>query len=144
MTQQGYIGFDGVPFTVLAQEGEAVYTDWDQPHDEALFRIYDSNTTIVQHLGAGLATWTVTLGFEDLATYWALKARQTAVGVLTILAGYTSARGTEYHFNGEHLEDLEAVELVRLSPAKIAVGHEWIETEATFRRAMNPLTGRAS
>lgn len=145
MTQQGFIGFDGVRFEVLTDsDREAVYQDWDQPHREATFEIYNSNITVVQHGGAGLATWRARLGFPDLETYFALKAKQTATGVLTLYAGYTSARGEQYHLAGEHFEDLDQVELVRLGPARIAVGHQWIEAEGLFRRPMDPLTGRAS
>lgn len=140
---QGFIGFDGVPFTIRASDDEAVYPDWDQEHDDVLLRIYDSNVTVVQHMGAGLATWRVTLSFASMEDYLALRARQTATGVLTIYAGYTSARGTEYHFAGKDFEDLDETELVRLFPARIGVGKASIEADALFRRAMDPLTGRA-
>lgn len=141
---QGFIGFDGVPFTILATDQEAVYPDWDQDHDEVLFRIPESNTTIVQHFGAALATWRVTLGFASMDDYRALRGRQTATGILTIYAGYTSARGEAYHDAGIDYEDLDETELVRLFPARIGVGQTSIEAEALFRRAMDPLTGRAS
>jgi len=137
-----HIGFDDIPFTVLAGPDGQTYPDWVQDYDEPVLRIPGSGISVVQDMGYGLATWTVRLEVADMAAYRALRSRQKTTGTLTLYASYTSAVGRVWQEDGTEYEDLAPVELVRVGDARIEIGHEWIEAEAVFRAALDPLTGR--
>ena len=139
-----YVGFDLVPFRVRVDRQSGMYRDWEWQPSIEVRHIPGSNTAVVQHMGNPPATITLRLLFHDMVDYRSFLQKQGTTGVLTLLANATSAIGVVEHKLNVDYEHLDAVTLLRVGSALIPVGSWSIETEATFMRAMDPLTGLAA
>lgn len=136
------VGFDGVRFRVQSTDG-GVYPDWQYQPTIVTRHIPGSNSAITQVMGTPPATLTLRLVFADIAAYRAFMAKQAVTGRLTLLANLTSASGTVEHLLGRDYEHLYGVLLTGISDTVVNVDKS-VECSATFLRAMDPATGRAS
>lgn len=144
MTHTGlpsHIGFDDIRFRVL-ESGDGVYPDWRIEPTIITRHIPGSNRAIIQHMGTPPATLTLRLAFDDVPTYRRMVARLGTNGTLTLLANFTSAVGTTFHRHGRDYEAYSATMLVGVDRTAIDPDG-MVETDMTFQRAFNPVTGTA-
>lgn len=136
-----HIGFDDIRFRVLESD-DGVYPDWDVDPVIVTRPIPGSNRAIIQHMGTPPATLTLRLAFDDVPTYRRMVARLGTSGTLTLLANFTSAVGVVRHDHGRTYEAYDATLLTRI--ARTAIDPDGtVETDATFQRAFDPVTGEA-
>ena len=138
-----YVGFDLVPFDI-APSAAGTYPDWEWSQAIEVRHIPGSNTAVVQHMGNPPATITLSLFFDRVSDYRRFMQKQGVVGTLTLLANFTSAVGTVEHKLHVDYEHLDAVMLLSVRGTQILIGNEGVECQATFMRAMDPLTGLAA
>lgn len=137
-----FVGFDEVPFDI-APSSAGTYPDWEWTTATEVRHIPGSNKAVVQYMGNPPATITLGLSFVDVADYRRFMRKQGVTGVLTLLASFTSAVGTVVHRLNLDYELLDEVTLMGVRGAQILIGDEGVECQATFMRAMDPLTGLA-
>jgi hypothetical protein len=138
-----YVGFDLVPFDIQPSTA-GTYPDWEWSQATEIRHIPGSNTAVVQHMGNPPATITLGLTFTDVADYRRFMQKQGVTGTLTLLANFTSAVGTVEHKINTDYEHLDGVTLLGVRGTQILIGDEGVECQATFLRAMDPLTGLAA
>lgn len=137
-----FIGFDGVPFSIESSPS-GTYPDWQWSPAIEIRHIPGSNTGVAQHMGNPPATITLRLSFTDVADYRLFMRKQGVTGTLTLLANFTSASGTVQHQLNADYEHLDATTLISVRDTQILIGDEGVDCQATFMRAMDPLTGLA-
>lgn len=137
-------GFDDIRFAILADPDADVYRDWDGMEPiYAEEQIPYSNIVVSELIGFTPATVTWRLELSRDA-YHALLARLGTSGTLTVLAGYQSLRGEQVTRGtpGRVYERLDQVRLRALPRREHHVDGS-VEIEATFERAVDPVTRRA-
>lgn len=140
-----HTGFDDIRFRIMRDARSGVYRDWDGMEpiyaDE---HIPYSNHTVSELIGftPAIVTWRLMM---DRDAYHALLARLGTTGTLTVLAGFQSLKGTQYPTGqpGRVYEQLDHVRLRAMPSREFHVGGD-VEVEATFERAVDPVTRRAT
>lgn len=136
--------FDDIAFNVIADPDSGVYRDWTiTPMDNGELIPY-SSLWVEEEIGYAPASVTWRLSFETREAYFAFLARLRQVGILTVLAGYQSLKGTQKALGNPPrvYEVLNAVKLVGISNQSLYVGGE-VECDATFERMVDPVTRKA-
>lgn len=140
-----FVGFAGIHFSIT-RDAEGVYRDWTFRPRVITRHIPGSNRADVQHMGTPPATVTWRLGFAPGTAYPAFVAKLGTQGRLTILAGregsFTSAKGIVQAIHDQIYEHLDGVLLLAVEETAFQVDG-YVECNATFMRAMNPLDGQA-
>lgn len=140
------IGFDsrtsnGVRFRI-ARDGDGEYRDWEYRPEIVTDHIPGSNLAVSQYLGTPPATVAWSLEFDDVAMFRRFRARLATTGTLTILANYSSAQGIVEVIQDHRYEHLDGVQVLAIEDVVFDVDGV-VTCNATFQRAMDPVTGRA-
>lgn len=138
-----FVGFDGIPLHIDADQASGVYPDWVWQPVIEVRHIPGSNRSVVQHMGCPPATIVMHLWFAQDRDYRSFLRKQGVTGRLTLLARFTSAVGVVEHLVNTDYEHLDDVTLIRVSGPTYLAGDQGVECDATFIRAMDPLTGLA-
>lgn len=132
-------GFDGVLFDIAADPRSGVYRDWIIRPVVRETHIPGTNRTYIERLGYEPARVTWTLRFWHPNDYYDLLEKYLMTGTLTVLAGYQSLKGTDYHHLGHDYTELDNVVLREIGDSPHFVDGV-VETEVTFQRAVDPVT----
>ena len=137
-----FTAFDGIPFSILADRS-GVYGKWNAPMIVASRHVPRSNRVYRQNMGAGLATITLSIEFNNLADYrrfYAAYAEQKEAR-LTLLAEFALLKGIPHtiHRDYEHFDYVVIDSIVE--PQGGGIGVDRLPTvQVTFAAAWDPVT----
>lgn len=137
-----FTAFDGIPFSVLADRS-GVYGTWNAPMIIAERHVPRSNRVYRQNMGAGLATITLSIEFNNLADYRRFYAAYAAQkeARLTLLAEFALLRGIPHtiHRDYEHFDHVVIDRITEPQGGAIGVDRK-PEVQVTFAAAWDPET----
>lgn len=141
-TSTAFTGFDGIPFTILANQS-GMYGTWNAPMRIVERPVPRSNRVYRQNMGAGLARITLEIEFDSMDDYRRFYAAYAAQreGRLTLLADFTLLRGQSHtiHRDYEHYDWVVIDGIAEPSGGGIGVDR-YPTCFATFAAAWDPET----
>ncbi len=134
-----FTGFDDVRFRLLVDQQTGELADWAFAPIIVSKHVPNSNNTVNQIMGTPAAKVTWQLWFDCHHHFEALLGRQGTLGTLRILTGLQSLLGTQESYLDRVYDLLDQTMLLSLaSTVRYRDGH--IESQATFQRAVDPVT----
>lgn len=135
--------FGNVPFTIRRDIGEGLHPGWEMQIRQVKRAIPGSGITIRQMMGSDLARVTLRLRMDSMDAYLAMQAMLGRTSTLVLRSRFSNARGRTLFEDEETWEYLDGTTLDQLGPPKYEISGR-VEVVATFERAFDPGTGRAS
>lgn len=135
--------FGSVGFVIRRELGDSLHPGWEVQVGQVKRMVPGSGLMIRQLITTGPARLSLRIRLDSLDDYLAMQAMLGRTSTLVLLNQFTNARGRTLFEDGCTWEYLDDTTLDELGPPKYELSGR-IEAIATFERAFEPATGRAS